>query len=388
TIISQVHLTKVSETLTNYLLFIFLNFVFLYIFFELFLSNRITKYLKYNNVSKNIILPFIIVSKTNTQTSRYAYIATSIALVLFLFINLCLKYDQLSYFNQVAVKGNIIWLFSLQVSFYFIANNFILFFKSGISSKNAVINSVMAIALLSVVSITLFKIGNRGIAFPFLLAGSTVFIQKNRLLNLKKLFLIVSIIFLIIGFSQFLRSNRGNAKELSQTKFEMAMILDFFSFRSILFQDYTSCASSLMYTIENQIIDPYFYLLSTLGNSIFFLNYPSIPQFISRKVFPDGGFGIGGLIFNDGFVLAGWLGAVILPFIITFSFRLYYDILLRKNDKDFKIYFLFVFASLFTLNLVRGQAYILFKALYMYFPLCIFIYAYSRGYKIRLLKQG
>lgn len=386
-IVSRIYLKHPDTTLLSYLCFVYANFFFLYLFFELILCGWLKRCLHEWSFKDNGFwqVTCFVFSKNNLNYKKNIFFVLISLLILFLGINLFLNFDKLSYFNQAVFKNNIIWYFAIQLSLFVIGNNIILvFFSKKFTIPNQII-ILLTFVLGIIVTITLFKIGNRGIIFPFLTGTMCLVLINFSFTDLKKLMQLIVLVFFIIALSQLIRGNRGDSKKIENIKFDAVNVVGFFSLSSLLFQDYTACGSSLMYTIENEIVDPLFFFKSTMGNGIFFLNYPSIAEFISQKIVPEGGVGVGALIFNDGYILCGWFGAIMLPLTIVLSYRIHYSLFLNKGDTEYKNFIIFILGTLFTLSLTRGQTYLLFKDLYMYLPFCVWVFIYSRGYSCRLI---
>ena len=219
---------------------------------------------------------------------------------LFLTINLLKSYSLLNYYDQSVVKSNIIWVILMEYSFVFYLINFLLYKNE----KNKV-SVLLGLFIALPTFLTLFKIGNRGIAMPALFGYLYMYLTskefKVRIKEIKTILIATIGLLLMIGFSQFIRTNRGS--DSSNYAFSLDMIRDFFDIKVLLFQDYTVPGNGLMYCIDQNIIDPIFVCKSNIGNGLFFLNHSTIAQDISDRINTGEVFGVGGFLPVEGFYL-------------------------------------------------------------------------------------
>lgn len=287
----------------------------------------------------------------------------------------------MSYQNQSVVKSNILWFIALEYVFVFVLIDFFLMQRS--QKKMAYI--IMMSSVLIPAIMTCIRIGNRGILLASVIGILYVSLEyydiKIGLKDLKKFIKPSLIIVVIIMASQFVRYNRGNTEGIG---LESSMITDLFKIRTIVFQDYTYPGNSLMYLMSKDMINTGFVFKSNVKNFVFFLDEPTIAEYLSiNYIAPGEWFGIGGFLPTEAYLLSGWLGIIIIPMVICLAYRFYYSLFKYSNDKKFKLFFGFLITTFVSMSLVRGQSFILFKSLYMYFLPSVLLYklANSSGLK-------
>lgn len=360
------HITITDDTiLYKYLFFCYSQSFFLFLLLKKLSIIKIKhkpNFLNLNKISKNLNIYNII----------------QVLIGIYLSYNLLVNYSSLNYFDQLAVKSNIIWVLLLEYSFVFLLIDFWLY------ADNKIIKPLLLGLLIFIPAfITLFKIGNRGIAMPALLGYMYIYLRTKKIKlsikYLKNITIASFAILIIIGFSQFVRVNRGH--DSSKHEFSLDMIGDFFDLSVILFQDYTVPGNSLMYSIQKNIIDPSFVIESNIGNGIFFLDYPTIALDISKRINTGEVFGVGGFFPIEGFYLCGYLGIFVMPIVVMLFYYLYFKYLMTGKDKQYDLFIGFLICAFISFNLARGQSYLLFKSIYMYIIPCCFLYRLAFGNK-------
>ena len=335
-----------EDILYKYLFYCYAQSIVLYLLFK----NYVLK-------GKPILLNRNSVWNVRIRRNIICYNIIQIIVALILFYNLTKYYSLLNYHDQVVVKSNLIWVILLEYSFVFFLIDFFLYKK-----ERKLIPVLCGLFIAIPTCLTLFKIGNRGIAMPALCGYLyLILINKNFKISIKQIkttFIAFLCILPIIMFSQFIRSNRGSSS--TSYNFSLNMIEDFFDIKVLLFQDYTIPGNSLMYCIDKNIIDPIFVCLSNIGNCIFFYYYPTIAIDISDRINTGEVFGVGGFLPVEGFYLT------------KLSF---------PKEKEYSLFIGFLLCTFLCFNLARGQSYLLFKVLYMYIiPSCI-LYRLAFGSK-------
>lgn len=310
--------------------------------------------------------------------SLFVYNLIQICVAAFLFYSLLRSFGSLNYRDQGVVKSNIIWAILLEYSFVFYLIDFLLYKR-----ERRCIPLLLGVLIAIPAFVTLFKIGNRGVAMPALCGYVCMLLTaKNFKISIRQIRTIVMALFCmvaIIGFSQFVRTNRGT--ESNAHEFSLSMIEDFFDIKVLLFQDFTVPGNSLMYCIEHNIVNPVFVFLSNCGNSIFFLDYPTIALDISGRINTGVVFGVGGFLPVEGYYLCGYAGIIVLPIIIALFFRFYMKRLIAFDERQYNLFVGFLLCTFLCFNLARGQSYLLFKVLYMYVIPCCVLYRLALGYE-------
>lgn len=348
-----------NGVLTQYVVYAILFFSFSLLFFTFIINRPIYKKNRFR-----IAIP-------DFKGGLFVYIIISILVLAYLTIQLVNKYSLLNYGNQSLVKGNIVWYLLLEyVSVFFVIDLFFFFDKRNIKINRWILLIIGCLQLLVLV-VTSSKIGNRGILIPglmgflFIVIDRMDFTIKLQPKQLKKVGKIVVGGLLIIGFSQFIRTNRGY--DTFTNTISLKALFSFFKLDTILFQDYTYPGNGLMFVMQNHLINPKFVAISNFCNTIFFLNYETVAGYISRIIAPNMWFGIGGYIGTESFMGVGWLGILVYPLLISVIWRMYYKSIMRTSNKRYRRFLGFLMVTFLCLNLVRGQSYLLIKASYMYF---------------------
>lgn len=366
-IVSHIQINDES-TLINYILFCYVfNLILFFLSKILRFKREVNKYafIPNDKLKKNLVFYNII----------------QFLVGFYLWYYLLINYSQLSYYNQQIVKTNTIWCIALEYSFVFSFINYLVYKDKGNTAKQKFFSIGLGLMLILPSIITQLKIGSRGIAMPAIIGILYTIVEKKdikiSLFQLKKLFIPLLIILLIIASSQFVRNNRGD--KVDNFSFSLIDVWSFFDVSVFLFQDYTVPGNSLMYCMENRIIDPLFVCKSNIGNGLFFLDAPTIAEQISDFIADGENFGVGGFIPVEGYYFAGWLGCLLLPFVIICFYRFYYSFLFVKCDTQFNTFMGFLLCTFVSMNLARGQTYFLFKVLYMYIIPCVVLYIIAIG---------
>lgn len=366
-IVSHIQINDES-TLINYVIFCYVFNLLLFFLSKVLRSKREVKkyaFIPNNKLKKNLGL----------------YNVIQFVVGFYLWYYLMINYPQLSYHNQNIVKTNTIWCIALEYSFVFSFINYIIYKDKENTAIQKIISIGLGLILILPSIITQIKIGSRGIAMPAIIGILYAVVEKKNIkisiFQLKKLVVPLLVILLIITSSQFVRNNRG--EHVDTFSFSLLDVWSFFDISVFLFQDYTVPGNSLMYCMENRIIDPLFVCRSNIGNGLFFLNYPTIAEQISSFIADGEDFGVGGFIPVEGYLFAGWLGCLLLPFVIICFYRFYYSFLFVKCDTQFNTFMGFLLCTFVSMNLARGQTYFLFKVLYMYIIPCVVLYIIAVG---------
>lgn len=370
--ISRVNINE-NTYILQYILYCFLFMVMMYIAFLMLLKNQ-----KRNG--KHIKLVFIKVSAT---LGTIVYNLIQLTIIFYLWFKLLKNIGQMSYYNQSVVKSNIIWYLLLEFVFVFVMIDIFYFIDKKHTIFSRCVILFQGVLILMALMITCINIGNRGIFLPPILGILYLVLEKYDIRinfkSLKKWIKPIIVVIVIVSLSQLVRINRGSFS--SAYSLSAKEIFSFFGLDSIMFQDYTYPGNSLIYCIANDLIEPLTVIKSNIGNGIFFLNYDSIAGYLSSNYIAVGEwFGIGGFLPVEAYLFAGILGIFVLPFLVVLFYRIYYNLMLRVNDKRFILFCEFLIATFLTLNLVRGQTYLLFKVLYMYFLPSILLYRLQFGY--------
>jgi hypothetical protein len=381
---------KTIDTLYISTAYIILFFLILFTMYFIFFQSASKKHIASNQVSderqKDLLFGFIIIRRTNSYHDLLYLIILSTVSSLLL-IKLLINFNNISYFNQSIVKSDKIWSFSLEFAVILVVIGYFAFK----TRKNQIVRFMLLfinLFLTAVLLLTLFKMGNRGILIPYILGIIYIYLESRsfkinlRFGHISKWFKIIFLLLIVISFSQFIRGNRGG--EINTINFSVYTIFDFFKLEYLLFQDYTIPGNSLFFAIDNKVIDPLYVIVSNFNNGIFFLSYETVAEYISHLVAPTEWFGIGGYILTESFLLFGYLGVFFMPLFILVIYLFFYRKFLNVKDNNLKLFLGFLFVSLLTLTLVRGQSYLLFKSIYMYFAPALVFFSWICGYKISI----
>lgn len=361
--ISHVWIKNLSTPLSYMLIILFANIIFMF-------SYRLLLYKKYYRLlsyETDYINFFGKKCKFHFIKGKQIYFCGLIIITLYLLVVYILKKNNLGY----GVKStSLITDFLILTSTNIILNN-ILYIRNNIRHKKDLntYNNIIII-LTSVLSIlfVLFSVrrSSRGELMTMII--SLVFIYfhlKERKLNFKLIIKGCTIVLLFVIISQFLRLNRGGVREVYN--FNLDEIFSFFDLNVFLDQDYSVPGYTLFYAIDNGVINPLRVIMSNIGNGIFFLDYSTLSGFISRAVVPEGGFGLAGYILYEGYSFCGVIGAVLMPAFIILCYKLYYNLFLKYGSYNYKLYMCCLIVNNVIFNVIRGQSFYFFKALYMYF---------------------
>ncbi len=308
---------------------------------------------------------------------RYLYYFIHIVLSVYLCALYIINSKYMSYESQSVVKSNIIWFILLEYVFVFVYIDIFIYKRLNNNSCLLILPLTMLIPSI----LTCLKIGNRAIFFGSMLGILYIVLEKMNVMvrvgQLKRVIKpLLLVVFIILG-SQVVRYNRGGFQEF---RLSTNMVTDLLNLRILLFQDYTYPGNSLMYLLKENVVEPSFVLISNFNNSLFFLDGPTIASHLSNDyIAPGQWFGIGGFIVTEAYLFASWLGIIIVPFFIAVGYYIFNQFINSVNNKHLKLFIGFLITSFVSLNIVRGQTYILFKSIYMYFipSILLFKLAYS-----------
>lgn len=357
------------------------NAVFL-VSYKILLKKYSIKY--FNNICKNKENYFYFWGNKYIITIKYGkilYLVFLTCFTLYMFLFYIINRNILGYgLNNTSLINSFLILTSTNI----ILLNIIYLIEKRKKNNTLTYNLILILTLVLMIIFILYSIksSSRGSLITFSMAIIYLYLEMtNKKIDIKLILKFCGLLIIIIFLSQFMRLNRGGI--IKSYSFEINDILSFFNFDILLTQDYSNPGYTLLYAIQYNMINPIRVICSNIGNGIFFLSYPGISNYVSRILFPDGSLNMGGFILFEGYVFAGFLGAVLIPLVLILWYRFYYKILLKQGNHYFKLFIGCLLVNNVMFNVIRGQTFYLFKAIYMYFIPVIILYFLLYGSKER-----
>ena len=334
-----------------YLVYITITLVFLYIAHSIVIGKYYSHIME--RKGEKVRIGKISLSGGTWNMQQFGFMCV-IAYILFLAIYLFTNFGMLSYRNQ----GSFMFQF-LASLFGIIA--YVLFFNERGHAASRILK-IFAVVIVALSLLYAFWAGERGAVLIYFIGLGYVFLEKNfkkiREIKPGTIMALLLMFFALIYVSQIVRVSRGFAGRIILNP---KIIIEFFRPKAFLFQDYAVPGYELMYCIDHNVVRPDWVFGSFIGNGIFIFDYPSLGLQIPLPGFAN---------FNyiEGYMLAGWIGAVIYPFILCLWFRFYYMVFMNSGSRNYKLFMGFMMASFFTIHLVRGgETFMFLKFIYMYF---------------------
>lgn len=300
------------------------------------------------------------------RSTRQIGIVCVIAYIVFIALYMVRNLSALSYADQ----GSFMFQF-LSSLFGIIA--YVLFYNER-SYKERGFLRILAGIIIVLALMYAFWAGERGAVLIYFIGIGYVFLEKNykkiRRMKPRTVVALVLMFLILVYVSQIVRVSRGVAGRII---FDPGIVMEFFKPEALLFQDYAVPGFELMYCIDHNVVRPDWVIGSFIGNGIFIFDYPSLGLQIPMPGFAN---------FNyiEGYMLAGWLGAVVYPFILCMWFRFYYAFFMNSGNRNYKLFMGFMIASFFTIHLVRGgETFMFLKSIYMYFIPASVLYQMING---------
>lgn len=346
-----------------YLIYITVTLMFLYIAHSIVIGKYYSRIIEGRD--EKVRLGKVSLSTGTWNMQQFGFMCV-IAYILFIAIYLLRNLGMLSYRYQ----GSFMFQF-LASLFGIIA--FVLFYneRSHVASK---ILKILAFVIVILSLLYAFWAGERGAVLIYFIGLGYVFLEKNykkiRKIKPGTIMALLLMFLVLVYVSQIVRVSRGFA---GQIILDPKIIIEFFRPEAFLFQDYAVPGYELMYCIDHNVVRPDWVLGSFVGNGIFIFDYPSLGLQIPLPGFAN---------FNyiEGYMLAGWLGAVVYPFILCLWFRFYYAFFMNSGSRNYKLFMGFMMTSFFTIHLVRGgETFMFLKFIYMYFIPASILYQMING---------
>lgn len=346
-----------------YLIYITVTLVFLYIAHIIVLGSYYSRTMERRD--ERIRIGKLLLSGGSWNMQQFGFMCV-ISYILFIAIYLLRNWVMLSYRNQ----GSFMFQF-LASLFGIIA--YVLFFNERSHAASRILK-ILAFVIVAISLLYAFWAGERGAVLIYFIGLGYVFLEKNykKIRKIKPGMIVAMLLmfFVLIYVSQIVRVSRGFA---GQIILDPRIIIDFFRPEVLLFQDYSVPGYELMYCIDHNVVRPDWVFGSFIGNGIFIFDYPSLGLQIPLPGFAN---------FNyiEGYMFAGWLGAIVYPFILCMWFRFYYAVFMNSGSRNYKLFMGFMIASFFTIHLVRGgETFMFLKFIYMYFIPASILYQMING---------
>lgn len=372
------------EFFLSYWMYIFLSFAFIFAFFIILYGKDYNSSIKLE-ISGNF---------KNKKFYNLLYFTVIIVYEMLMLAFLLKNYSTLSYYTQYILKRNTFWFYLFDINGIVLLSIFCGF----LIEKNKLIRvfylSIFVISL-SIFIVTSMRAGQRIEFFNTLLAFTSflwIYFLKglhNKKEKLRILLFLFFLIFIFIGFSQGVRTLRGstiNIINLIDILKRPRTFLTFFSFESLVFQDWLVPSLTLVTSMKYEIISPSLVLESNLKVFIPFILHPSLGGILSRIIDPTGWTGYGYYILTEGYNFMGFLGFLYSSFIFVVGLRLWELIFTKTKDNMFNSFMCGIIAFSY-ISIIRGQSISFIKVIYLYFIPAILLFRFMSGKRIYLVKS-
>ena len=364
----------------EYLLFVGLSFIAIYIFFLLLYNMKRKKY------------PLFIFRKVRRKIPTiYQHLFLTITVVhnIIMLYFLVSNYGALNYYTQRILKDNKLFFYG----FYFYEITLMVLYVKLTKFSNPFEKTLYSLILLLSGAIFLaisIRAGQRIEMMFFLLGFITyIFLSSPAKFSYKiKRILIFSPIlilaFIIQNSIKLLRGTPSNPLEIVKLVFTSPtpFITNLLTSEVIIFQDYTGPSLLLLSSIHNHIIFPLEVIRSNFFNSLFFMGYPTLGSTLSRIVDPWGRQGHGYYFLSEGYNLVGWLGILYNGVIFTIGILLW-NKFASSNNQVFNNYMTAIIA-MHVCDIIRGQGCFFIKATYFSFMPAIILFFLASRIKMKL----
>ena len=369
-----------------YWTYIFLSFIAIFVVFAALYNRKFKLSVKLEarpSLKKNAELLYILV------LLLYEFIVTFF---------LVRGFGSLSYSTQSVLKHNKIWFYCFSLNGVVLLSIFYKLHTERNIFARVFYFTVFSISL-SVFLMTAIRSGQRSeVAMTVLgFVASLWYLFRDKIrrrgLRLKHAIVILTLVFVLVGFAQGVRTARGHnesvAEILSVLK-EPQTFLSLFSLKTLIFQDWLPPSLCLMTSIEGHIVFPGKVVESNITCLIPFMDHSSLGETLARMVAPESERGYGYYILCEGYNLMGFWGFLYSAFLFVFCLRVLECFFANTRDELFNAYMFGIMGYLAIWIVRGGQSMTFLKVVYLYFVPAIMLFMLmgaGRVYLVRLKRR-